>query len=210
MSFKIMWGMRSAVLSTCKSPPCLPPAPILPTAWDITRAISSSPSSLAWRPTNVARLPISCRSPWCLFTSVSRASTAATRRSRVVKPMQYLSRTTGKSITSFSSSACFTSARDALGGNMASCGRASQRSPATTLSIACGNSGARNGIFFRIICSSSKPRSLMSLLRKRETATLIINGGTRFRSLAQPVMKMTTATDICLNPQSMAALPIMA
>mmetsp|Transcript_12407 Transcript_12407/g.34150 ORF Transcript_12407/g.34150 Transcript_12407/m.34150 type:complete len:327 (-) Transcript_12407:1042-2022(-) len=137
---------------------------------------------------------------------------AASKRSRVVKPIQKPDAlTTGKSTTLAGASSAFvTTSRDALGGKTASGGMLSQRNFAGTPSIAFGGSGRRKGIFFLIICSSSKPRSLMHWFRKSDTVTLHIRGGTRLSAPAQPLMKMTTATDICLKPHSMAALPTMA
>mmetsp|Transcript_38764 Transcript_38764/g.110582 ORF Transcript_38764/g.110582 Transcript_38764/m.110582 type:complete len:223 (+) Transcript_38764:407-1075(+) len=211
MSSGIMCGTRSASLYTGR---CVALLNFLPTSSASSRRISSSPSLDAYLPNRVARGLVTS-GPIGDCEPSSRDLSAASSRSRVVKPTQTrFSLTTGKSWTSsvpfFAFRALFTRSNVALGGRMASSGTMSISSRATVVSRASGSSGVRKGIFFRAICSSSKPRSLMSLLRKSETATAIISGGTRLRSFAQPVMKITTATDICLKPQSMAALPIMA
>mmetsp|Transcript_3336 Transcript_3336/g.7746 ORF Transcript_3336/g.7746 Transcript_3336/m.7746 type:complete len:222 (-) Transcript_3336:1427-2092(-) len=211
MSSRIMCGMQSASLSTGKS---LAEPDSLPTYSAAKRENSPSPSSLAYRPTK--GFPGDPEPPFLsgcdsVDPSSSRACSADFSRSRVVKPMQKPEPfSTGKSTTSLASSAFLTTSRGAFWGRMASEGSRSHRNFAGMPSMLCGSSGWRKGIFFRLICSSSKPRSLMSLFKKSDTATLTIKGGMRLRSLAQPLMKMTTATDICLKPQSIAALPIIA
>mmetsp|Transcript_6407 Transcript_6407/g.17248 ORF Transcript_6407/g.17248 Transcript_6407/m.17248 type:complete len:210 (-) Transcript_6407:1507-2136(-) len=208
MSSRTMCGMQSAILSTGRS--FAEPAS-LPTNSAATRENSASPSSFAYRPARgFCGETIGLKGVAEEVPSSSRALSAACKRSRVVKPTQKPDcLTTGKSSTASTASAFLTTQSGALIGRMASAGRFSQRAFAGTPSMHDGSSGNKKGIFFRMICSSSKPRSLMSLFRKSETATLHMSGGTRLRSLAQPLMKITTATDICLKPQSIVAAPIM-
>mmetsp|Transcript_48113 Transcript_48113/g.128780 ORF Transcript_48113/g.128780 Transcript_48113/m.128780 type:complete len:238 (+) Transcript_48113:263-976(+) len=71
-------------------------------------------------------------------------------------------------------------------------------------------SECRKWMPFLIICSSSKPFSRKMRFTKSEAQTHTMSGGMRSQSSPHSAMKRTTAMDMRLNPQSMAALPIIA
>mmetsp|Transcript_54687 Transcript_54687/g.140793 ORF Transcript_54687/g.140793 Transcript_54687/m.140793 type:complete len:202 (-) Transcript_54687:1597-2202(-) len=201
MSSRIVYGQRSTSRDTGSAvlPPWLDSRPKFPAR--VLPSSSSSESTLS-----TLGFPASVS-----LSDSSMACTAASSLARVVKPTQnFLSRSTGKSLTSSCLRANFTALSVVSGGRMASAGSLSQSSTASLFSMTRGGSARRKGMFLRRICSSSKPRSLKSWFNPREMVTLSISGGMRLGSLAQPVMKTTTATAICLNPHSMAALPTIA
>mmetsp|Transcript_10079 Transcript_10079/g.28380 ORF Transcript_10079/g.28380 Transcript_10079/m.28380 type:complete len:210 (-) Transcript_10079:1699-2328(-) len=209
MPSRIVKGQVSASLATGSS--AVPPRlDCQPTMLEMSVPSCSSPSEEATASIILTSGGISSVRAHASSSS-SRDCSAASRRARVVNPMQTLSsRTTGKWDASVCPSTCRTFCSEASGGRIACSYCESPRSEAILRSICRGGSGGRNGMFFLNICSSSKPRSFISWLRSSETVMLIISGGMRLRSLAHPVMNTTTATAICLKPHSMAALPTMA
>mmetsp|Transcript_28351 Transcript_28351/g.84400 ORF Transcript_28351/g.84400 Transcript_28351/m.84400 type:complete len:218 (-) Transcript_28351:52-705(-) len=205
MSSSIVYGDCSASRATAsmERPPMLDSRP-RPSATALPSSSSSSSST-----DSIVNFLGSAGSPE--WGDSCMACTAASSLARVVKPMQNLPLpSTGKSWTSSCESASCTCFSVASGGRDACSGRWSRRSAANLFSMARGGSAMRKGICLRRICSSSKPLSLKSWFRASEMVTLSMSGGMRFGSLAQPVMKTTTATAICLKPHSMAALPTMA